>query len=284
MPHAATQATRFQVQPLAGAVGALITGIDLRRPLDAAAIAEIRAVWLASGVVFLRDQHLPPAEFQVFAEHFGQVVEYPFVRGIEGFPLIIPVLKLPHERNNFGGIWHTDTAYLDEPPMATMLIAREVPPFGGDTLFASGYAAFDALSPAMQQMLAGLRGVNTSAKADTTKTREDRIKDSATDKTTQEHVAEHPVVRTHPETGRKSLYVNFGHTARFAGMTEEESRPLLDFLFAHQIRPEFTCRFSWTVGSIAFWDNRCVLHNPINDYHGYTRLLHRVTLQGDKPC
>jgi taurine dioxygenase len=140
------------------------------------------------------------------------------------------------------------------------------------------------LSPAMQQMLAGLRGVSTSAKADTTKTREDRIKDSATDKITQEHVAEHPVVRTHPETGRKSLYVNFGHTARFAGMTEEESRPLLDFLFAHQIRPEFTCRFSWTVGSIAFWDNRCVLHNPINDYHGYTRLLHRVTLQGDKPC
>lgn len=169
MPHAATQATRFQVQPLAGAVGALITGIDLRQPLDAAAIAEIRAVWLDSSVVFFRDQHLPPAELQVFAEHFGQVVEYTFVKGIEGFPLIIPVLKLPHERNNFGGIWHTDTAYLDEPPMATMLIVREVPPFGGDTLFASGYAAFDALSPAMQHMLEGLRGVNTSAKADTTK-------------------------------------------------------------------------------------------------------------------
>lgn len=276
--------THFSVQPLAGAIGALVDGIDLQKPLSAAAIAEMRAAWLTYGVIFLRNQPLPPAAFQAFAEHFGKVIEYPFVQGIAGFPLIIPVLKLPHERNNFGGIWHTDTAYLDEPPMGTLLIAREVPPAGGDTLFASGYAAFDALSPAMQQMLAGLRGVNTSAKADTTKTREDRIKDSATDKTTQEHVAEHPVVRTHPETGRKSLYVNFGHTARFAGMTEEESRPLLDFLFAHQIRPEFTCRFSWTVGSIAFWDNRCVLHNPINDYHGYTRLLHRVTLQGDKPC
>jgi taurine dioxygenase len=204
------------------------------------------------------------------------------VQGIEGFPLIIPVLKLPHERNNFGGIWHTDTAYLDEPPMATMLIAREVPPFGGDTLFASGYAAFDALSPAMQEMLEGLRGVNTSTKADTTKTREDRIKDAA-GKGVHDYAAEHPVVRTHPETGRKSLYVNFGHTARFAGMTEEESRPLLDFLFAHQVRPEFTCRFSWRAGSIAFWDNRCTLHNPVNDYHGYKRLLHRVTLQGDKP-
>lgn len=276
--------THFSVQPLAGAIGALVDGIDLQKPLSAAAIAEMRAAWLTYGVIFLRNQPLSPAAFQAFAEHFGKVIEYPFVQGIAGFPLIIPVLKLPHERNNFGGIWHTDTAYLDEPPMGTLLIAREVPPVGGDTLFASGYAAFDALSPAMQQMLAGLRGVNTSAKADTTKTREDRIKDSATDKTTQEHVAEHPVVRTHPETGRKSLYVNFGHTARFAGMTEEESRPLLDFLFAHQIRPEFTCRFSWTVGSIAFWDNRCVLHNPINDYHGYTRLLHRVTLQGDKPC
>ncbi len=276
--------THFSVQPLAGVIGALVDGIDLQKPLSAAAIAEMRAAWLTYGVIFLRNQPLPPAAFQAFAERFGKVIEYPFVQGIAGFPLIIPVLKLPHERNNFGGIWHTDTSYLAEPPMATMVIAREVPPVGGDTLFASGYAAFDALSPAMQQMLAGLRGVNTSAKADTTKTREDRIKDSATDKATQEHVAEHPVVRTHPETGRKSLYVNFGHTARFAGMTEEESRPLLDFLFAHQIRPEFTCRFSWTVGSIAIWDNRCVLHNPINDYHGHTRLLHRVTLQGDKPC
>jgi len=278
-----TDFTHFSIQPLAGAIGALVDGIDLQKPLSAAAIAEMRAAWLRYGVIFLRNQPLPPAAFQAFAERFGKVIEYPFVQGIPDFPLIIPVLKLPHERINFGGIWHTDTAYLAEPPMATMVIAREVPPFGGDTLFASGYAAFEALSSAMQQMLAGLRGVNTSAKADTTKTREDRIKDSETDKAAQEHVAEHPVVRTHPETGRKSLYVNFGHTARFAGMTEEESRPLLDFLFTHQTRPEFTCRFSWTVGSIAFWDNRCVLHNPINDYHGYTRLLHRVTLQGDKP-
>ena len=278
-----TQFTHFSVQPLAGAVGAVVAGIDLQAPVSAEIIAEIRATWLVHGVVFFRDQPFPEAAFQAFAERFGQVVEYPFVKGIEGFPLIIPVLKLPHERNNFGGIWHTDTAYLAEPPMATMLIAREVPPFGGDTLFASGYAAFEALSPAMQRLLEGLRGVNTSGKADVTKTREDRIKDSATDQVKQAFEAEHPVVRTHPETGRKSLYVNFGHTARFAGMTEEESKPLLDFLFAHQSRPEFTCRFSWQVGSIAFWDNRCVLHNPVNDYHGYKRLLHRVTLKGDKP-
>ncbi len=273
----------FPIQPLAGAVGAVVTGIDLTRPQSDAHISELRRIWLEHGVLFFRNQPLPPAQFQAFAERFGEVVEYPFVAGIEGHPLIIPVLKLPHEKHNFGGIWHTDTAYLDTPPMATMLIAREVPPFGGDTLFASGAAAFEALSPAMQALLLPLKGVNTSAKADVTKTREDRIKDAPTAQSKKELVAEHPVVRTHPETGRKSLYVNFGHTARFAGMSEEESRPLLEFLFAHQSKPEFTCRFSWQSGDIAFWDNRCVLHNPVNDYHGYKRLMHRVTLKGDKP-
>jgi taurine dioxygenase len=288
-PHQTTRQLRenatmpVQIRPLAGAIGADLTGFDLSQPADDALIAEIRRAWLQYGVVFLRNQPLPPAQFQQFAERFGEVIEYPFVQGIDGHPLIIPVLKLAHERSNFGGIWHTDTAYLPEPPMATMLIARELPPFGGDTLFASGTAAFEALSPAMQQMLEGLKGVNTSAKADVTKTREDRIKDAPTELSKKELSAEHPVVRTHPETGRKSLYVNFGHTARFAGMTEEESKPILEFLFAHQVKPEFTCRLTWNVGDIAFWDNRCVLHNPVNDYHGYKRLMHRVTLKGDKP-
>ena len=271
------------IQPLSGAVGAVVTGIDLAQAASDTQIAGLRRIWLEHGVIFFRNQPLPPARFQAFAERFGEVVEYPFVQGIEGHPLVIPVLKLPHEKHNFGGIWHTDTAYMQEPPMATMLVAREVPPFGGDTLFASGSAAFEALSPGMQKMLGELSGVNTSAKADATKTREDRIKDAPTAQSKKELVAEHPVVRTHPETGRKSLYVNFGHTSRFAGMTEEESRPLLEFLFAHQSKPEFTCRFSWQVGDIAFWDNRCVLHNPVNDYHGYKRLMHRVTLKGERP-
>ena len=273
----------FPVRPLAGAIGAEISGVDLAAPLSGVQIAAIRRIWLDHGVIFFRNQPLPPAQFQAFAERFGEVVEYPFVQGIEGHPLIIPVLKLPHEKHNFGGIWHTDTAYLETPPMATMLIAREVPPFGGDTLFASGAAAYEALSPAMQAMLAPLRGVNTSAKADVTKTREDRIKDAPTAQSKKELFAEHPVVRTHPETGRKSLYVNFGHTARFAGMTDDESAPLLNFLFTHQSKPEFTCRFAWQAGDIALWDNRCVLHHPVNDYHGYKRLMHRVTLKGERP-
>jgi len=183
---------------------------------------------------------------------------------------------------NFGGIWHSDTVYLDRPPMATMLVAREVPPYGGDTLFANMYAAYEALSPGMQRLLDGVRAVHSSALADVSKTREDRIRDRGAGDD-HEYVAEHPVVRTHPETGRKALYVNVAHTVRFADMTEDESRPLLRFLFEHSVRPEFTCRFRWRVGSVALWDNRCVMHNPVNDYHGHKRAMHRISLAGDVP-
>lgn len=273
------------VRRLAGAVGAEIGGVTLSPDLPDATVAAIRRIWLEHGVVFFRKQHGLDAEALVgFARRFGEVIEYPFVKGLPEAPEVIPVIKLEHETTNFGGLWHTDTAYLAAPPMATMLIAREVPPYGGDTLFASGYAAYDALSDGMKQMLAPLRATNSSAKADVTKTREDRLRDSARDDARVVYEAEHPVVRTHPETGQKALYVNCGHTTRFAGMTEAESRPLLEYLFAHQVRPEFTCRFSWQPGSLAFWDNRCVLHNPVNDYHGFRRVMHRVTLAGDRPA
>jgi len=273
----------LDVKPLAGAIGAEIHGVDLTGPLSDADIQAIRDVWLEHGVVFFRDQPLEPGVFQAFAERFGDVVEYPFVKGIPEHPMIIPVLKLPHEKHNFGGIWHTDTAYLAAPPMATMLIARELPPKGGDTLFASGYAAYETLSDGLKKTLGTLKAANCSSKAEVTKTREDRVADSATEKANQALVGEHPVIRTHPETGRKTLYVNPAHTTHFVGWTEQESQPLLNFLFAHQVKPEFTCRFNWRKDSIALWDNRCVLHNPINDYHGHKRLLHRITLKGDVP-
>ena len=271
------------VQRIAGALGAEIAGVDLREPIDDALMARIRAIWLEHLVIFFRDQALTTGQFLAFAKRIGQVIEYPFVKGLPDFPEVIPVVKLEHERVNFGGLWHSDTTYLDMPPMASMLIALEVPPFGGDTLFANMYAAFEALSPGMQAMLQTLKGVSSSAKADASRTREDRIKTDARAEARKEYVAEHPVVRTHPETGRKALYVNVGHTLRFQDMTEEESAPLLHFLFQHQVRPEFTCRFSWRPGSIALWDNRCAQHNPINDYHGYRRIMHRVTLAGDRP-
>ncbi len=270
------------VSPVAGAVGAELSGVDLRK-LDDGTVAEIRKAWLDHGVVFFRDQELDPDQFLAFAHAIGELARYPFVPGIDGYPDIIAVTKLPHEQVNFGGMWHSDTAYLDEPPMATMLLAREVPPHGGDTLFASQYAAFESLSPAMQELLAPLEAVNSSAMADVSKTREDRLNDAPSHAPVQDYEAVHPVVRTHPETGRKALYVNVAHTERFDGMTEEESRPLLQFLFQHQVRPELSCRFRWAVGSLALWDNRCVQHNPVNDYHGHTRVMHRITLKGDRP-
>lgn len=272
----------ISVAPIAGALGAEISGVDVSTDLADDVIAEIRRAWLEHLVVFFRDQHLESAEFLAFARRIGEPVEYPFVKGIEGFPEIIAVTKLPHETVNFGGIWHSDTTYLPRPPMATMLVAREVPPDGGDTMFANMVAAYDALSLGMQRLLDGLIAVNTSALADVSKTREDRMRDSAQE-VDEEYVAEHPVVRTHPETGRKSLYVNVAHSARFVDMTEEESKPLLRFLFEHAVRPEFTCRFRWAVGSVAVWDNRCAMHNPINDYQGHTRTMHRITLAGDVP-
>ena len=273
----------IEVRPLAGALGAEIFGVELAGDLSKEILAAIRRVWLDHLVVFFRDQPLPPDRFLQFARCFGEGIEYPFIKGIEGFPGITPVIKLENERRNFGGLWHSDTVYLDEPPMATMLIAREVPPFGGDTLFASMYLAYETLSEGMKGLLEGLVAVNSSAKADVTRTREDRMRDGARPDAKKQFVAEHPVVRTHPETGRKALYVNHGHTVRFKDMTEEESAPILNYLFQHLTRPEFTCRFRWQPGSIAFWDNRCTQHNPINDYHGFRRVMHRVTLAGDRP-
>jgi taurine dioxygenase len=265
------QRVTIEVRRVAGALGAEVLGVDLSRPLEEEVVIALRRAWLEHLVLFFRDQALTPEQYMAFARRLGKPIEYPFVKGIDGFPEIIEVKKLEHETVNFGGIWHSDTAYLTEPPMASMLLAREVPPFGGDTLFANMYLAYETLSEGMRALIDGLRAVNSSAKADVSRTREDRIQSDGRAEGKKEYVAEHPVVRTHPETGRKALYVNVAHTVRFTGMTEEESTPLLDYLFAHQVRPEHTCRFAWQPGSIALWDNRCTQHNPVNDYHGFRR-------------
>jgi taurine dioxygenase len=271
------------VHPIAGMLGAEISGVDLSKDLDDATIAAIRRAWLEHLVIFFRDQELTPRRFLEFGRRFGEPIEYPFVTGLPETPEVIPVLKLEHEQVNFGGIWHSDTTYLEVPPMASMLIAREVPPAGGDTEFANMYVAYDTLSDGMKRLLEPLSAVNSSALADVSRTREDRLKDSGRREAAKHYEAEHPVVRVHPETGRKALYVNVAHTERFSGMTREESLPLLRYLFQHQVRSEFTCRFRWQPGSIAFWDNRCAQHNAINDYPGRRRLMHRLTLAGDRP-
>jgi len=271
----------IEVRPVAGALGAVVRGVDIARPLEDEVIAEVRQAFLDHLVVFIRDQKLTPQAQLAFAQRFGQPMEYPQLKGLPECPLVTPVVKLEHERVNFGGVWHSDTSYLARPPMASMLYAVETPPRGGDTLFANQYLAYQTLSEGLQQTLAGLVGVNSSAKADVSKTREDRLRDAGAE--LKVLIGEHPVVRTHPETGRKALYLNFGHTARFRDWTEPESAPLLDYLFMHQVKPEFTCRFQWEPGSLAFWDNRCAQHYPVNDYHGFRRVMHRVTLEGDPP-
>jgi taurine dioxygenase len=275
--------TTLEIRPIGGAIGAELHGVNLAGDLSDAQVAEIRQALLDNLVIFFRDQDLPPDRFAAFARRFGEPVEYPFIKGIEGHPEIITVAKLENERVNFGGVWHSDTTYLQQPPMGSMLVAREVPEYGGDTLFANQYLAYETLSAGMKRFLDGATGVSTSAKADVSRTREDRIKSDGTQAAKQSLSAEHPAVRTHPETGRRALYVNTAHTARFADMTEEDSAPILNYLFQHQTRPEFTCRFRWQPGSVAFWDNRCAQHNPINDYHGFRRIMHRITLAGDTP-
>jgi taurine dioxygenase len=270
-----------EVRPIAGALGAEIHGVDIAQPLDAAVVAELRQAFLDHLVIFFRNQTLTPRAQLAFAQRLGEPMEYPQLKGLPECPLITPVIKLEHERVNFGGVWHSDTAYLERPPMGSMLYALEIPPYGGDTLFANQYLAYETLSGGLKKTLAGLVGINTSTKADASKTREDRLREAGAEMKVL--VGEHPVVRTHPETGRKALYVNVGHTTGFKGWTEDESRPLLDHLFAHQVSPEFTCRFRWEPGSLAFWDNRCAQHNPVNDYHGFRRVMHRVTLAGDRP-
>jgi taurine dioxygenase len=272
------QYEHIAVHPLAGALGAEIRGVDVSAALDDVVIAEIRQAFLDHLVIVLRDQRLTPQQQLAFARRFGEPMEYPQLRGLPECPLITPVVKLPHEQINFGGVWHSDTTYLARPPMASMLYAVEIPPYGGDTIFANQYLAYETLSEGLRRTLDGLVGVNTSTKADASRTREDRLKEAGVEMKVL--TSEHPVARTHPETGRKALFVNQGHTARFKGWSEEESRPLLEYHFQHQVRLELTCRFQWQPGSVAFWDNRCAQHNAVNDYAGFKRLMHRVTLAG----
>jgi taurine dioxygenase len=271
----------IEVQPVSGALGAEVRGVNLSAALGEEVVAEFRQAFLDHLVLFFRGQKLTPDAQLEFARRFGEPMEYPQLKGLPECPLITPVIKLEHERHNFGGVWHSDTTYLERPPMASMLYAVEIPPYGGDTLFANQYLAYETLSPGMRETLARLRGVNTSTKADVTRSREDRLRAAGVE--SKALSAAHPVVRTHPETGRRALYINAGHTSHFEGWTEAESASLLAFLFAHQTKPEFTCRFRWDVGSLAMWDNRCAQHNPVNDYHGYRRIMHRVTLAGDVP-
>ena len=273
----------MNIHALSPSIGSIIEGIDLSQPLKEDLLAELRAVWLDRQVIVLRDQSLSSDQYLAFARQLGTPDIYPFLKGLEGFPEITPILKKETETVNFGGVWHSDTTYQPCPPMATILYALELPPVGGDTLFANQAQAYESLSIGLKETLATLKIVCRPDKATAVATRADRIAEQGGETNKENLVGIHPVIRTHPETGKKSLYVNQAHSCYFEGWSMTESEGLLNFLYAHQIREEFQCRHVWQEGDVAIWDNRCTLHYPVNDYNGYRRLLHRITLKGDKP-
>ncbi len=271
----------IEVRPIAGAVGAELHNVDLAHDLSDATIAAIRASLGQWGVVFFRDQALSEANHIALAERFGKININRFFRAVDGWPQIAEVRKEPEQKTNIGGGWHTDHSYDQIPALGSLLYAREVPDYGGDTVFASMYAAYDALSDGLKRTLETLRAVHSSRHvfgkaAQRTESQDGRLGNP--DAATQDAV--HPVVIHHPETGRRALYVNPGFTTHFEGWTADESRGLLETLYRHAMRPEFSCRFNWRPGSLAFWDNRSTWHLAINDYHGQRRLMHRITVEG----
>ena len=279
--------TTLEVAPVTGALGAEIGGVDLSQPLGNRTMSEIHSALLEHLVLFFRDQDMTPEQQIAFGRRFGLLHTHPFVENLDGYPEIIEIVKEKGEQTNWGEGWHSDVSYEEEPCMGSILYGREIPPYCGDTLFANMYLAYDALSEGMKQMLEGMRAVHTSGGPEAYSADYKSMRQRAD--APEEIVAVHPVIRTHPETRRKLLYVNRVFTSHFEGMTRAESRPILEYLLAHQEQPVFSCRFRWKKDSVAFWDNRAALHHAVTDYHpsrvgeGFRRVMHRVTVCGDKP-
>ncbi len=274
----------LDIKPISGAVGAEIHGVDLKDNIPEEQFSEIKSAFGEYGVIFFRDQKLTPEQEITFARRWGEININRFFTKVDDYPEIAMVLKEPNQKKNIGGNWHTDHSYDTEPALGSILFAHEVPKSGGDTVFASMYSAYETLSDGLKGTLEGMSARHSSrhvfgpSRAEKEDDTVGRIKNA--EAANQDAV--HPVVITHPETGRKALYVNPGFTLGFEGWTDAESQPLLEYLYAHATRPEFTCRFDWKPGSIAFWDNRATWHFAINDYHGEKRLMHRITIEGSK--
>lgn len=270
----------MKVRKLSKAVGAIIEGVKVH-DLSIKTFDAIYRLWLEHSLIIIRNQDIAPDDQVSFAKRFGDPDSYPFLKGIPGHPEINEVLKDKDDKLNFGGVWHTDTPYKKKPPKASMLYAREIPPSGGDTLFSNQYLAQDHLSDDIKEQIKNRYAIFRSDPVEVSQTRSSK-------KSTQlgedkSFVARHPIVRTHPETNKKSLYLSPAHTTQIEGFDTQASGELLSLLFAHQTKPDFIGRHKWKKGDIVIWDNRCLLHFPINDYHGHRRLLHRITLKGDIP-
>jgi taurine dioxygenase len=285
----------IDVTPIAGALGAEIRGIDLSEPLSNSVFGQIHKAFLDHLVIFLPDQKLSPERLVNFSKNFGEPVitkfEPPFsTPPVKGFPEIYQLIKEPDSTDaNIGGFWHADVTHRECPNLAAVAYAVEAPAYGGDTMYSNLYLAYDALSDGMKELLSELdavhistmpnsHGLRSASVSRTRSTRPGEVTRETVDleKKTIENV--HPVIRRHPDTGRKSIYINRGFTSHFVGMTVQESLPLLEFLWAHMERPEFTCRYGLSTGTVVVWDNRCTTHYALNDYFGQKRVLHRVSI------
>jgi alpha-ketoglutarate-dependent taurine dioxygenase len=267
----------IQVQKLTPHAGAEIHGVDLARPLDERTFKEIHDALIEHGVIFFRDQHLTPDEHKAFGRLFGELHLHPAAPSLlPGHPEILVIHADENSKRVAGEDWHSDVSCDLEPPMGSILYMHELPPVGGDTLFASMYAAYDTLSAPMQRFLEPLTAMHEGEHVY-------RGRYGVKDEGRVFPKAEHPVIRTHPVSGRKALFVNRGFTTRVVGLKKAESAALLDFLFRHVETPELHCRFRWQPRSVAFWDNRAVQHHAMWDYYPQRRHGHRVTIRGDAP-
>lgn len=273
-------AKSLRIRRTAGALGAEISGVNLAEPLSDETIAEIRRAFVEHQVIFFRDQALTPEQQLAFGRRFGPLNIHPYVKGMADHPEVMEIIKEPHDKVNFGGGWHSDMSFLERPAIASILYAVELPEWGGDTLFASQAAAYDALSPGLKATLEGLRAVHTASREYSSSGHSAQKRSSMSVTEAEGAVGEyvHPVVLVHPETGRKALYVNPAFTMKFEGWSRKDSKPLLDYLFEHSRYEGFTTRFAWQPGSVAMWDNRSVWHFALNDYPGQRRHMRRVTI------
>lgn len=283
MAQAATtlsdQQYRFlDVQPIAGSLGAEVLGVDIGTINDDV-FDEIYRALLENQVIFFRDQVLDSDQYLAFGKRWGEIAIYPYMKGLPTHPEILEILKTEKDTYAFGNIWHTDSSFLAIPPKVTMLYSLEVPPVGGDTAFTNMYMAYETLTDGMKALIGGLKAMNVGDQPVARFTELSNMQAADPGKVQVKTI--HPVVRTHPDTGRKALYVG-GHTIHLEGMTKEESAPLLNYLKQHAITPEFTCRFRWRQGSVALWDNRCTQHYAIDDYSGHRRRMHRIIIEGEE--
>ena len=278
LSQAPTSYQLIEVRALAGSIGAEVCGADLSS-MSADLYEEIYRAFVEHQAIIIRDQSLTTDQYLAFARHWGEINIYPFMKGLASHPEVLEILKTEDDTYAFGNAWHSDGSFNPIPPKATMLYALELPPAGGDTLFASGYSAYDTLSEAMKALIAPLRGVYVGERQ---RAKWDTLKEMKRETEGDAQVGGvHPIVRTHPDTRRKVLYMS-SHLVRFEGFTDAESAPLLSFLTAHALRPEFTCRFRWQPGSLAVWDNRCTQHYAIDDYAGFRRRMHRINIEAEQ--